>query len=205
MKKTILPPVAKKIPKKLKAHNDIRIDDYYWLNDKENPEVIDYLNAENAYTKHMMAHTEDFQKALFEEMKGRIKEDDTTVPFKLNGYWYITRYEKGKDYPIYIRKKESLDADEEILFDCNEMAKDYSYFNLGSIAISPDNTLACFSTDTVSRRQYTIQIKNLVTGEIYPDKILNTTGSATWANDNMTLFYAMKDDVTLRSHKILKA
>lgn len=204
MKKIILPPVAKRIPKKLKTHNDVRVDDYYWLNDKDNPEVISYLNAENAYTKHMMAHTEDFQKALFEEMKGRIKEDDTTVPFKLNGYWYITRYEKGKDYPIYVRKKESLDADEEILFDCNEMAKDYSYFNLGSIAISPDNTLACFSTDTVSRRQYTIQIKNLVTGEIYPDKILNTTGSATWANDNMTLFYAMKDDVTLRSHKILK-
>ena len=204
MKNTIHPPIAKKIPKKLKVHNHIRIDDYYWLNDKENPDVIAYLNAENAYTKQMMSHTEDFQKALFEEMKGRIKEDDTTVPYKLNGYWYITRYEKGKDYPIYVRKKGSLDAKEEILFDCNEMAKDYSYFNLGSIAISPDNKLACFSTDTVSRRQYTIQIKNLVTGEIYPDKILNTTGSATWANDNTTLFYSMKDDVTLRSHKILK-
>lgn len=204
MKKTIKPPKANKIPKTLEIHNDIRIDDYYWLNDKENPEVIAYLNAENAYTKEMMVHTEDFQKALFEEMKGRIKEDDTSVPYKLNGYWYITRYEKGKDYPVYVRKKETLQAAEEILFDCNEMAKDYTYFNLGSIAISPDNKMACFSTDTVSRRQYVIQIKNLETGELYSDKILNTTGSAVWANDNATLFYSMKDEVTLRSHKILK-
>ncbi|MDO5971178.1 S9 family peptidase [Flavivirga aquimarina] len=197
-------PKAKKISKKLSIHNDTRIDNYYWLNDKENPEVIAYLNAENDYTKSMMQHTETFQKELFEEMKGRIKEDDITVPYKLNGYWYLTRYEKGKDYPIYVRKKEHLDATEEILFNCNDMAKDHAYFNLGSIAISPDNTLAAFSTDTVSRRQYTIQIKNLITGEIYPDKILNTAGTATWANDNKTLFYSTKDSVTLRSHKILK-
>lgn len=199
-----MPPIANKKPKVLEIHNDKRIDDYYWLNDKENPEVIDYLNAENAYTKHIMSHTEDFQKALFEEMKSRIKEDDTSVPYKLNGYWYITKYEKGKDYPIYVRKKEYQEADEELLFDCNEMAKDFPYFNLGSIAISPDNTMASFSTDTVSRRQYTIQIKNLITGEIYPDKILNTTGSSVWANDNKTLFYTMKDEVTLRSDKIFK-
>ncbi|WP_303317742.1 S9 family peptidase [Flavivirga abyssicola] len=204
MKKTIQPPVATKKPKELLIHGDSRIDNYYWLNKRDNPEVIDYLNAENDYTKGMMQHTETFQKELFEEMKGRIKEDDTTVPYKLNGYWYITRYEKGKDYPIYVRKKENLDATEEILFDCNEMAKEHAYFNLGGIAISPDNTLAAFSTDTVSRRQYTIQIKNLITGEIYSDKILSTTGSATWANDNKTLFYSIKDKVTLRSHKILK-
>jgi len=204
LKKTVQQPIAKKIPKELTIHNDVRIDNYYWLNDNNNPDVIEYLNAENAYTKQIMLHTEDFQKQLFEEMKGRIKEDDTTVPYKLNGYWYITRYEKGKDYPIYIRKKESLEADEEILFDCNEMAKGFAYFNLGSISVSPDNTLASFSTDTVSRRQYTIQVKNLVTGEIYPDKIKNTTGSSTWANDNKTLFYTKKDRVTLRSHKIFK-
>ncbi|WOD43412.1 S9 family peptidase [Hwangdonia lutea] len=197
-------PIAKKTPKALKVHNDTRIDNYYWLNDKKNPEVIAYLDAENAYTKQMMQHTEGFQKDLFEEMKARIKEDDTSVPYKLNGYWYITRFEKGKDYPIYARKKESLDAAEEILFNCNQMAEGFAYFNLGSIAISPDNKLAAFSTDTVSRRQYTIQIKNLETGEIYTDKILNTTGSVTWANDNKTLFYAMKDEVTLRSFKILK-
>ena len=204
MKNTIQAPVAKKISKELKIHDDIRIDNYYWLNQKENPQVIDYLNAENDYTKQMMQHTEAFQKDLFEEMKGRIKEDDSSVPYKLNGYWYITKYETGKDYPIYIRKKENLDAEDEILFDCNVMAKDHAYFNLGGISISPDNTLAAFSTDVVSRRQYTIKIKNLQTGEIYEDKILNTTGGATWANDNKTLFYSMKDKVTLRSHKIFK-
>ncbi|WP_418603828.1 S9 family peptidase [Hwangdonia sp.] len=204
MKNTIQPPIAKKIPKALQVHNDTRIDNYYWLNDKENPETIAYLNAENAYTKQMMQHTEGFQKDLFEEMKARIKEDDTSVPYKLNGYWYITRFEKGSDYPIYARKKESLEAEEEILFDCNRMAQGLAYFNLGSIAISPNNKLAAFSTDTVSRRQYTIQIKNLETAEVYADKILNTTGSVTWANDNKTLFYAMKDEVTLRSFKIFK-
>ncbi|GAA3606663.1 S9 family peptidase [Flavivirga amylovorans] len=204
MKHTIHPPVATKKPKELLIHGDSRIDNYYWLNKRENPEVIDYLNAENDYTKSVTQHTEAFQKELFEEMKGRIKQDDSTVPYKLNGYWYITRYEKGKDYPVYLRKKEHLDAKEEILFDCNDMAKEHTYFNLGGIAISPDNTLAAFSTDIVSRRQYNIQIKNLITGEIYSDKILNTTGSVTWANDNKTLFYSIKDQVTLRAHKILK-
>ncbi|GAA4969718.1 S9 family peptidase [Algibacter aquimarinus] len=197
-------PKAKKIPRELIIHDDVRVDNYYWLNDRENPEVIKYLNEENAYTNSVLKHTEAFQKDLFEEMKGRIKEDDSSVPYKLNGYWYLTRYEIGKDYPIYIRKKETLEAPEEILFDCNEMAENQAYFNLGGISISPDNTMAAFSTDLVSRRQYTLQIKNLVTGEIYDDKVLNTTGSATWANDNKTLFYAMKDEVTLRSEKIFK-
>ena len=204
MKTTNQIPIAKKVPQELTIHNDVRIDNYYWLNDKNNPEVIDYLNAENAYTKQMTLHTQEFQKSLFEEMKGRIKEDDSSVPYKLNGYWYLTKYEAGRDYPIYVRKKKTLEAEEELLFDCNDMAKGLSYFNLGGISISPDNTLAAFSTDTVSRRQYTIQIKNLITGEIYSDKILNTTGSATWANDDKTLFYSMKDEVTLRSHKIFK-
>ena len=204
MKTTNQIPIAKKVPQELTIHNDVRIDNYYWLNDKNNPEVIDYLNAENTYTKQNTLHTAEFQKSLFEEMKGRIKEDDTSVPYKLNGYWYLTKYEAGRDYPIYVRKKKTLEAEEELLFDCNDMAKGLSYFNLGGISISPDNTLAAFSTDTVSRRQYTIQIKNLITGEIYSDKILNTTGSATWANDDKTLFYSMKDEVTLRSHKIFK-
>ncbi|MCB4797618.1 S9 family peptidase [Neotamlana laminarinivorans] len=204
MKKDIQAPVAKQIAKTLQIHNDSRVDNYYWLNERENPEVVSYLNAENDYTKSMMAHTEEFQKQLFEEMKGRIKEDDTSVPYKLNGYWYVTRFETGKDYPIYLRKKETLEAPEEIIFDCNILAKDHSYFNLGSIAISPDNKMAAFSTDTVSRRQYNIQIKNLETGEILEDKIINTTGRATWANDNKTLFYSRKDEVTLRSHKIFK-
>ena len=204
MKNTNFPPKAKKVPKKLVAHKDVRIDNYYWLNNREDQEVLDYLNAENSYTKQKMKHTEGFQKELFEEMKARIKEDDQSVPYKLNGYWYFTRFEKGKDYPIYTRKKESLEAPEELLFDCNVMAKEHAYFNLGSISISPDNTLAAFTTDVVSRRQYTIQIKNLVTGEIYSEKILNSTGSVTWANDNETVFYSRKDELTLRSYKIFR-
>ncbi|TBN06479.1 S9 family peptidase [Hyunsoonleella flava] len=200
----VTPPVANKKPKKLTIHNDTRIDNYHWLNRREDTEVLDYLNAENAYTKAMMKHTEGLQKSLFEEMKARIKENDTSVPYKLNGYWYITRFEIGKDYPVYARKKESLEVEEEIMFDCNVMAKQHSYFKLGGIAISPDNTMAAFSTDIVSRRQYTIRIKNLKTGEVYKDEIKNTTGSITWANDNKTLFYTKKDEVTLRSYKIFK-
>ncbi len=198
------PPVAKKVPHKLTIHNDTRIDNYYWLNNRENKEVLEYLTAENNYTKAMMQHTEGFQNELFEEMKARIKEDDTSVPYKLNGYWYITKFETGKDYPIYVRKKESLESSEEILFDCNVMAKDHAYFKLGGISISSDNTMAAFSTDVVSRRQYTIRVKNLITGEVYKDEIKNTTGSITWANDNKTLFYAKRDEVTLRSYKIVK-
>ncbi|WP_223034284.1 S9 family peptidase [Hanstruepera marina] len=204
MKKTLNPPRAKKVPHALIIHDDERIDNYFWLNNREDQEVIDYLNAENNYTLQIMAHTEDLQKSLFEEMKARIKEDDTSVPYFYNGYWYITRYEVGKDYPVYTRKKESLDAPEEIMFDCNAMAKGHAYFKLGGISVSPDNTLAAFSVDTVSRRQYTIQIKNLKTGEIYTDKIENTSGSCTWANDNSTLFYSRKDAVTLRAFKIFK-
>ncbi|GGD10332.1 S9 family peptidase [Hyunsoonleella pacifica] len=201
---SVAPPVADKKPHKLTIHNDTRIDNYYWLNERENNEVLDYLHAENAYTKAMMKHTERFQEALFEEMKSRIKENDTSVPYKLNGYLYITRFETGKDYPIYTRKKETLDDKEEIMFDCNKMAKNHTYFRLGGISISSDNTMAAFSTDIVSRRQYTIKIKNLKTGEVYQDEIKNTTGSITWANDNKTLFYTKKDEETLRSHKIYK-
>lgn len=197
-------PLAKKKPKQLEIHNDIRVDNYYWLNDREDAEVINYLNEENAYTKSVLKHTEPFQKELFEEMKARIKEDDESVPYKLNGYWYITKYEKGKGYPIYTRKKGSLEAEEELLFDCNEMAKGHAYFRLGGISVSPDNTMVSFAVDTVSRRQYTLQIKSLITGEIFSDKIENTTGSSTWANDNKTLFYSKKDEVTLRSDKIFK-
>ncbi|MCG2461378.1 S9 family peptidase [Flavobacteriaceae bacterium F89] len=197
-------PLAKKIPHKLEIHDDIRIDNYYWLNDRENPEVISYLEQENTYYKALTAHTRGFQKSLFEEMKGRIKEDDASVPYKHNGYWYCTRFKKGKEYPIYTRRMESMDAREEILFNCNELAKDHEYFNLGGVAISPDNQLAAFGVDTVSRRQYVLQIKNLGTGELFPDRIENTTGGAVWAQDNKTLFYVLKDPVTLRSDKIFK-
>jgi len=202
--KDIASPTAEKQPKTLSIHEHDRVDNYYWMNDRENPMVIDYLNAENEYYAASTAHTQEFQDSLFEEMKARIKEDDTSVPYKLNGYWYQVKYEIGKDYPIYTRRKGSMDAEEEIMFDCNAMAKGHSYFNLAGISVSPDNTYAAFGVDTVSRRKYTIQIKNLKTGEILPEKIETTTGGSTWANDNQTLFYTRKDDQTLRSNQIFK-
>ena len=197
-------PVAKIIPHTLEKHGHIRTDNYYWLNQRENPEVIDYLNQENEFYRQSTLHTKDFQKDLFKEMKARIKEDDESVPYFYNGYFYITRFEKGKDYPIHCRKKGNLEAKEEVMFDCNEMAKGHTYFNLAGLSISEDNTMCAFGVDTVSRRQYIIQIKNLVSGEILPVKIENTTGGATWASDNKTLFYSRKDEVTLRSDKIYK-
>ena len=204
MPENIKPPVAKIIPEKLEKFDDVRIDNYFWLNDREKPEVIDYLNKENEYYHKMTDHTKDFQKELFEEMKGRIKEDDQSVPYLYNGYYYITRFETGKDYPIYSRKKESLSAKEEIMFDCNELAKGQSYFQLGGLSVSPDNKLAVFSTDTVGRRIYTIQVKSLETNEILEDKIEKVTGTAVWANDNKTIFYSSQDEVTLRSDKVFK-
>ncbi|MET6990451.1 S9 family peptidase [Sediminicola arcticus] len=197
-------PIAKKIPAKLVKHDDIRIDNYYWLNDRENPEVITYLEQENAYYQEQTAHTKKFQATLFEEMKSRIKEDDSSVPYKQNGYWYFTRYETARDYPIYSRRKGKEDAPEEIMFDCNLLAEGNDYFSLGGLAISTDNNLAVFGVDTVSRRQYLLKVKNLTTGDVYPDKIENTTGGAVWANDNKTFFYAKKDPVTLRSDKIYR-
>jgi len=204
MTNTIQPPVAKIEPTVLEKHGHKRIDNYFWLNQRENQEVIDYLNAENEYYQQMTAHTKELQEDLFKEMKERIKEDDSSVPYFYNGYWYITRYETGKDYPIHTRRKASMDAPEEIMFDCNEMAKGHNYFNLAGINISPDNKYAAFGVDTVSRRIYTIQIKNLETGEILADKIEGVTGGSTWANDNKTLFYTGKDAQTLRSDKIYK-
>lgn len=204
MPNKIAAPIAKEIPKSLKKHKEVRIDNYFWLNDRENPEVIDYLNQENAYYESMTEHTKDLQKALYEEMKARIKEDDESVPYFYNGYFYITRFETGKDYPIYSRKKESLTADEEILFNCNELSVGHNYFKLGGLSISPDNKFVSFAQDVVGRRIYTIQIKNLETGEVLSDKIENTTGGSVWANDNKTLFYTKQDEVTLRADKVFK-
>ncbi len=215
MEKNTPPPLADKQPYKLEKHGDVRIDDYFWMRltdeqknaekkDEQTQKVYDYLNAENAYFEDKMGYTNDFQESLFEEMKGRIKEDDESVPYKQNGYYYITRYEKGQQYPIYSRKKGSLDSEEIILFNVNDEAKGFDYFQLGGLNVSPDNKLIAFATDTVSRRQYFIKIKNLETGEIYSDNIENTTGGSVWANDNKTLFYTKKDPVTLRSSQIYK-
>ncbi|WP_239530919.1 S9 family peptidase [Muriicola jejuensis] len=200
----ISPPVAKKVPKKLEIHGDARVDNYYWMNDREDPEVIRFLEQENEYYQAKTAHTQVLQDSLFKEMRSRIKEDDTSVPYKRNGYWYITRYETGKEYPIYSRKEGSLEAPEEIMFNVNELAEGHEYFRLSGISVSPDNKLAAFGTDTVSRRQYIIRVKNLETGEVYADRIENTTGGSVWAKDNKTFFYSKKDPVTLRSDKIYK-
>ena len=200
----IKPPVAKKVPKLLEAHNDVRTDNYFWMNNREDENVINHLNAENEYCEAMMAHTKDFQKDLFEEMKARIKEDDESVPYKYNGYWYITKFEKGKDYPIYTRKKEHLEAEEELLFDCNLMAEGNSYFKLTGISISPDNKKVAYGLDLTGRRNYTIHVKDLVSNTIEKDEIAHTTGSCSWANDNQTLFYTKKDEKTLRAFQIYK-
>jgi oligopeptidase B len=202
-KKDIQAPVAAKKPKELTIHNDTRTDNYYWLNDREDKEVIAYLEAENKYTEDMMSHLKDYQEELYEEIVGRIKQTDMSVPYKDNGYFYFSRYEEGKEYPIYARKKENLDAREEVMLDVNILAKPYSFYNVGGLSVSPDNQLLAFGEDTLSRRIYTIRFKNLETGEMLEDQIPNTTGRAVWANDNKTLFYGVKDE-SLRSYKIFK-
>ncbi len=204
MTKDLQFPIAKLNPTNLKKFGTTRVDNYFWLNDRENPEVIAYLNQENDYYNTMTAHTKDFQHSLFEEMKARIKEDDSSVPYFYNGYFYITRFETGKGYPIYARKKGSLTAAEEILFDCNKMAEGHAYFKLGGLSVSENNKFISFAMDTVGRRIYTVQIKDLETDRILPDKIENVTGSSLWANDNSTIFYTKQDTVTLRSDKVFK-
>ncbi|RLD79709.1 MAG: oligopeptidase B [Bacteroidetes bacterium] len=201
---TMKPPVAKKINKELTAHDHTRIDPYYWLNERENQEVISYLEAENAYTSAMLKHTEEFQTELYDEIVGRIKQTDMSVPYKRNGYYYYSRYEEGKEYPVYCRKKGNLEADEEIMLNVNEMAEGYSYFQVGGISVSHNNKIIAYGVDTVSRRKYTIYFKDLESGELYDDAIQNTTGYAPWAADNKTVFYTRKDEVTLRADKIYK-
>ena len=203
-KNDIAQPVAAKKPKELTIHGDTRVDPYYWLNQREDEEVLSYLRAENDYKDQMMSHLKGFQNTLFEEIKGRIKPDDESVPFKDNGYYYLTRYEKGKEYPIYSRKKESLEAREEIMLDANVLAEPYAYYAVGGRSVSPDNKLLAYGEDTLSRRIYTLRFKNLETGEMLEDEIPGTTGSAVWANDNKTVFYVLKDPTTLRSFRIMR-
>ena len=198
------PPKAKIKGYQHKTHNDIRVDEFYWLNNPDDPEVIDYLDRENDYFKNSTKHLKSLENKLFSEMRSRIKEDDSSVPYFYNGYWYITRYEKNKQYPIYTRKKEKLSATEEVLFDCNELAKGYDYFRLVGINISPDNKKVVFGVDTLSRRKYTLKIKDLESGELLKTQIKNTTGYGVWANDNEHIFYTKKNPKTLRAESILR-
>lgn len=196
-------PIAKKVPKELKIHGDTRIDNYFWMNQREDQEVIDHLNAENAYCKEVLQPTEKLQADLYEEMVGRIKKDDESVPYLKKGYWYYTRFIEEGQYPIYCRKKGSMDSEEEILMDVNVMAEGHSYYSVGGLSISPDNKYLVFGEDTVSRRIYTLKMKSIETGEILDLNIPGTTGGASWAGDSQTLFYTLKDETTLRSAKIM--
>ena len=208
-------PIAEKVQHITEIHGLQLSDDYFWMRlsdeqkeasepDEQTAKVVAYLNAENDYKNEVMHSTEAFQESLFNEIVGRIKQDDQSVPVLDAGYYYYSRYEEGKEYPLYCRKLGSLDAEEEIMLNVNEMAEGFSYFSVGGRSVSTNNNLLAFSVDTVSRREYTLQFKDLSTGEILSDRIPGTTGGATWANDNKTVFYSKKDPITLRSSQIYK-
>ena len=196
-------PKAKKINKKLTAHGEVRIDPYYWLNERENPEVIQYLEQENGYCDFVMKDTELLQRELFEEMKSRYKEDDESLPYFFNEYWYITRYEKGTEYPIFTRKYQSQENEEELLLDVNILADGHDFYDVGGISISLNNEIMAYSEDITGRRIYTIHIQNLKTKEKLEEKLENTTGRIVWANDNEHFFYIQKNE-HLRAYKIYR-
>ncbi len=197
-------PEARIIPHTLEKHGDLRIDNYDWLQERDNPEVLAYLEAENAYLEKTMKHTEDLQETLFEEIKGRIRQNDESVPYLEDGYYYYTRYEQGKEYAVHCRKKGSLDAAEEILLDANELAEGDSYLAVRSVKPSSGGDRIAFAVDTVGRRFYTIRFKDLATGRMLPDEIPQATPKIAWALDNQTLFYARQDPGTLRPYRIYR-
>jgi len=214
-KDEVTPPVAEKVEKELVANGNKRIDSYYWMQlsdaqknaeqkDEQTTKVINYLTAENDYLKSKMQHTEALQEKLFKEITGRIKQTDESVPYKDNGYWYYTRYEEGQEYPIYCRKKGTLESKEEILLNVNVMAKGHSYYSIRGLRVSEDNNLLAYAEDSVSRRRYTVYVKDLRTGNNVGSAIANTEGYVVWANDNKTLFYTRKDSTTLRSRWIIR-
>lgn len=186
-------PVAKKIPHEIETHGDVRIDDYFWIREKENPEVIALLNAENAYTETVLADEKALRDSLFEEMKARIKEDDSSVPSRIDDYFYYTRVEAGKQYAVHCRKHKSLDSAEEVLLDENALAEGQKYFSLGVFEVSPDHKWLAYSVDLDGSEKYVIKVKNLVTGEMSTEAIPDTYQSLEWAEDNKTFFYTMLD------------
>ena len=200
----LTPPQAKVLPTTLEKHGHQRIDNYYWLNKRDNPEVLAYLTAENEYAKAAMAHREGLEEALFEEIRGRIKQTDLSVPYKLDDYFYYTRFEEGKEYPLYCRKLRTLEADEELMLDVNVVAEGHEYCSVGGLAISFGQGILAYAVDTQGRRIYTIRFKDLGSGELLPDMIPEVTGNLAWANDNRTLFYSKQDPATLRSFQIYR-
>ena len=199
-------PVARVEPTELVTHGDTRVDEYYWLRERENPEVIDYLNAENEYLEAEMAHTADLQQQLFEEIVGRIKEDDESVPYRYRDYFYQARFEEGLEYPVYVRRAGAPDAPEEVMVDVNQLAEGHEFFaaSVGVGGISESQRILAFATDDVGRRKYTIRFKDLETGEYLPDVIPDVTPNLAWAADDRTLFYTRQDPETLRWHQIYR-
>lgn len=197
------PPKAAIRPHAMTMHGHSRIDNYYWLNERENPEVLAYLEAENQYADACLKHTEPLQEQLFKEITSRIKQDDNSVPIKIRDYYHYTRFEEGKEYPIYCRKKHSLEAEEEVILDGNVLAEGHAFFEIGEVSLSEDDRLLAYSVDIVSRRIYTVYVKDLQTGELVGEPIENTSGNVVWASDNKTLFYGVKDE-TLRPCKIMR-
>lgn len=198
-------PVAEKRPHDITIHNHTRTDNYYWLNQREDPEVIKYLNAENEYLEAVMKPISTQREALFEEMKARIKEKDESVPYKDGSYFYYSRFVEGGEYPIFCRKKGNLDAAEDVILDGNLLGKGKEYFQIGGFEISDNEEIMAYGTDVVSRRNYDLVFKNLKTGELYPETIKNTEGgSYAWAADNKTIFYIIRDQQTLLGNKIYR-
>jgi len=198
------PPMAAIIPAPLTIHGHTRVDNYFWLNQRENPRVIDYLKAENDYTRSILRPTEPLQEKLYNEIIGRMKQTDLSVPYRDHGYYYYSRYEEGKEYPVYCRKKSTLEAPEEILLNVNDMAAGHAFYAVGGLSVSPDNRLLAFGVDTLSRRKYTLHVKDLDSGRLLTDAVANTSGPAVWAADSRTLFYTVIDTLTLRPHKVVR-
>ena len=196
--------MLKKIPAQLEKHGHVRVDNYYWLRERDNPEVIRYLNSENEYAAKEMAHTRDFEKELFKEIIGRFKQTDMSVPYKRDDYFYYLRYEQGKEYPIYARKRDTLEHAEEIMLDANQLAEGHEFFAIGGSAVSSGQDILAYAVDTQGRRIYTIFFKNLATGEMFADILQNVTENLTWANDNQTFFYGKQDETTLRQYQIYR-
>jgi oligopeptidase B len=196
--------MVKKIPTKIEKHGHVRVDDYHWLREREDPEVIKYLNEENERAAKEMAHTGDFEEKLFEEIKGRFKQTDMSVPYRRDDYFYYTRYEQGKEYAIYARKRGALDQPEEIMLDANILAEGHEFFSIGGSAVSSGQDILAYAIDTQGRRIHTGYLKNLTTGEMLPDVLPNVTENLAWANDNKTLFYGKQDEITLRQYQIYR-
>jgi oligopeptidase B len=199
-------PVAAKRPHEVKSPHGTRVDPYYWLRDdtRKDQAMLAYLEAEKAYTTAVLAPTQELQDKLFAEMRGRIKEDDSSVPTLDDGYWYYSRFETGKQYPIHARRKGTMQAPEEIVLNGNELAQGHAYFAIGSYEVSRNGKLVAYAEDTVGRRQYVLRIKDLTTGKLLADTAENISSSIAWANDNKTLFFAGKDPTTLRPDRVFR-